>query len=365
MSGWAAPDRAVAAAARERLDAGEAAMLATVVAVDGHAYRRPGARTVVTPGEGATGAITAGCLTDRVERLAETVLADGPRLERFDLTDDGDAWGLGVGCNGVIDLLCEPLGERHRPLVADADATTAVVVESADDRLAVGERASLDGEPSVTAAFPESVATAVRDATADREGAFVTTVEAETDRGPVALFVERVTAPPHLLVVGSGQDVRPVVELARNVDFRVTVVGFRGAAATPERFPDADRVVATSPRDLREAVSIDGDTYAVVMTHNFVDDRLAVAELLATDAPYVGLMGPPDRFERLREAIDGDPLPPDADDRLYTPVGLDLGGGTPYQVAHSVVAEALAVANGRSGGHLRASDRSIHADPTE
>ncbi|MFC7196838.1 XdhC family protein [Halosimplex aquaticum] len=286
---------------------------------------------------------------------------DAARLERFDLRED-DAWGLGVGCDGLVDVLLEPLGESHRPVFASADELdggriAAVVVESDDERLDVGERWTDDGgdaaddlPPDVAAAVPEDV---------DR----TTTVRVETGGGSVRLFVERVTPPPRLVVVGSNADVRPVVDLARSAGFRVTVVGFRGGRATAERFPRADRVVSTSPRDLRDAVDFESSDSAVLMTHNFVDDRLALGEVLATPVGYVGVMGPPDRFERLRDALasDGIEIGEGDRERIYAPVGLDLGGGSPYQVAQSVVAEVLAVRNGRDGGHLRSSSEPIHS----
>jgi xanthine dehydrogenase accessory factor len=379
---WSAPERAVRATARRYLDAGEPAVLATVVAVDGRAYRRPGAKMVVAPDGGATGtgspddggagegptsgagSVTAGCLTDSVVELASDVLADGSaRVERFDLRSD-ETWGLGVGCDGVVDLLLEPLGERHRPVVAPDEElaggrTTAAVVESSDDRVAVGDR-WVEGENRAGPARSPPVAAAVPD---DVDGP--DSVRVETEGGSVRLFVERLAPAPRLVAVGSNADVRPVVETARSVGFRVVVVGFRGGRATSERFPRADRVLATSPRDLCEAVDFRTGDSVVLMTHNFVDDRVALGELLATPVDYVGVLGPTERFDRLRAALadDGSELDDRDRERVYAPAGLDLGGGSPAQVAHSVVAEALAVRNGSSGGHLRASDGPIHGRP--
>jgi xanthine dehydrogenase accessory factor len=142
----------------------------------------------------------------------------------------------------------------------------------------------------------------------------------------------------------------------------VTVLGFRGTSATAERFPAADEVRSTSPARLREAFDFDADTLTVVATHNYVDDRIAVDELLQTDVPYVGLMGPHERFEEMLEdfAEEGREFSEAELDRLYTPVGLDLGGGSPHQIALSIVSEALAVSNGREPGHLRDREGTIH-----
>lgn len=378
---WSAPERAVRATARGYLDAGDPAVLATVVEVDGRAYRQPGAKMVVAPGAlsgdgepiddggsergsaAGAGSVTAGCLADSVVELAGDVLADGAaRVERFDLRSD-ETWGLGVGCDGVVDLLLEPLGERHRPLVASDEElaggrTAAVAVESESDRVAVGDRWFGGDAAGADAAFPPEVAAAVPD---DVDGP--RSVRVETEGGAVRLFVERLRPAPRLVAIGSNADVRPVVASARAAGFRVVVVGFRGGRATSERFPRADRVLATSPRDLRETVEFRSDDSVVLMTHNFVDDRVALGELAATPVDYVGVLGPNERFDRLRAALAEDGVELDGRDRerVYAPAGLDLGGGSPAQVAHSVVAEVLAVRNGRSGGHLRASDGPIHS----
>ncbi len=357
-SEWSVPERELMASIRERLDADGPAMLATVVDVRGSAYRRPGAKMVVSPTEGGVGAITAGCLEDEVRNLADRVIDDGePTLETFDLTGDDDEWGLGVGCNGIIDLFLEPLDEGMRPAVeaykAGEAITVATVVASDDEAVDVGERGYSDDFDGL----PEEVGDAIRAADIERSR----TIDVETDEGTVTtVFVDRIVPPTELVILGGGHDVAPVVDLALNVDFRVTVATFRGADRARERFPDADRVLSSSPRSLTDDVAFDGDTYVVVMSHNFIDDRLALADLLATDVPYVGLMGPQERFEQMIDEFEEEGEELGNLDPVYTPVGLDLGGGAPYQVAHSIVAEALAVKNGREGSHLRAVDGTVH-----
>jgi xanthine dehydrogenase accessory factor len=189
------------------------------------------------------------------------------------------------------------------------------------------------------------------------------TVSIRCENNVIDVFVDGVNAPPKLVIFGSGRDVAPVTELAAQIGFHVTVVTFRGAAATADRFPAADRVVSMSPADLGDKISFDAETYAVLMTHNFVDDRLALMELLDTPTEYIGLLGPRERFEDLRSALRGDgyELTEDERDRVYTPVGLNLGGGTPFHVAQSIVAEVTAVHHGRTPKHLTERAGPIHA----
>jgi xanthine dehydrogenase accessory factor len=366
---WSVPASAVYRGARDRLADGAPAVLATVVDVEGSAYRRPGAKMLVDPDGSGVGHITAGCLESEVAALARDVLAaDEPRIETYDLMeDDDDVWGMGVGCNGVVDILLEPLGESMRPAV-DAyhggDGVAVVTVLEGD--LPTGARFHYRPEAGVVR-DDGAAADWVVDAVADSAAALLSegksdTVPVETDGGTATVFVDGVTAPPDLVVVGTGHDVGPVVELGRKNDFRTTVAGFRGAADLDDRFGDADRTVTTSPPALAEALDADDETYVVVMTHNFVDDRLAVEALLETETQYVGLMGPHERFEEMLDEFEAEGRTFDDDDlrRVYTPVGLDLGVRSPYQIATSIVSEVLAVHAGRTPRHLREREGDIH-----
>jgi xanthine dehydrogenase accessory factor len=284
--------------------------------------------------------------------------------------DDEDVWGLGVGCNGIIDILLEPLDESLRPVLSAYEAGErigALTVLSGDGEGTRGYFTPGEGfsAPPGTDGLPAWIRGALSDATADLvDRGKSDALRVETDAGSATVFVDGVAPPPELVVCGTGHDVGPVVELAKRADFRVTVAGFRGADATPERFPEADEVIATSPANLAKTYErgFDADTYAVVMTHNFVDDRLAVESVLETDAPYVGLLGPRERFEEMLEEFDaeGRTFSEAQLDRVYTPAGLDLGGGDPYQIAMSIVSEALAVHNDRDPRHLREREGPIH-----
>jgi xanthine dehydrogenase accessory factor len=368
---WSVPETEVLSAVGDALDADREAVLATVIDVEGSAYRRPGAKMVIEDGESA-GSVTAGCLEDEVRMLAADVRAAGePRVETFDLTGDDGTWGLGMGCNGIITILLEPVDETHRPVVervADGEDTGVVTVVDGDRPR--GERGYYTPGAGFAGDLPAWLCDELHATTAallDRGEA--DTLRIDREEGSVEVFVDGIEAPPHLVVFGSGPDVGPVVDLAKRVDFRVTVVGFRGAQATNEAFPAADDVLASSPANVESAVAFDGDTYAVVMTHNFVDDRLVLETLLDTPVPYIGLMGPEERFEELLDAFaeDGLTLPEDAFDRIHTPIGLDLGGDSPYRIAYSIVGELLAVANDRTPQHLSEREGPIHdriaADP--
>ena len=364
---WSTPETNVFDRIAAAVERGDDAVLATVVDVEGSAYRRPGAKMLITPDGGGAGSITAGCLEDEVRELAVDVLERGePRVETWDLmNDEDDVWGMGVGCNGVITVLLEPLGESYRPVTEayDRGESVGVVTVLGGDGPPVGARSVRRPGGGFDGDLPEWLAEIV----ADEVDRLVAAGESDTvavdgDDGRVELFVDGIEPPPELVVFGSGHDVGPVAELATLADFRVTVVSFRGLHADEERFAAADEVVSASPGEVADLREWDAETYAVVMTHNFVDDRLALEALLSTPVPYVGVMGPRKRFAEMRERFreEGREFDDAELERVYTPIGLNLGGDTPYRIACSIVTEVLAVAHDRSPGHLRDRDEPIH-----
>jgi xanthine dehydrogenase accessory factor len=345
------------------------AVLITVADVEGHAYRREGAK-LVRDETGVTGSVTAGCLSSQIRDLAKAVRTSGePQLVKFDLRDD-ESWGLGLGCNGVIQLFAEPVDERFARLrdahLAGDDGVGLVVVDAgASDEVAVGDRAyAPEGEVASVDGLPDWLMDAVSDSCRSlfERGRSATVTVTGPAGSEIRVLVDTVQAPPELYLFGSGTDINPVAELAKRAGFRVNVVSFRGGRADPERFPHADHVVATSATAASESLTDDADNYAIIMSHNAIDDRLCLASLLETSVQYIGLMGPDERFGEIRDTLasEGNPLTEQELERIYTPVGLDLGGGDPYQIAISIVSELLAVENDRNPGHLRERGSPIH-----
>jgi xanthine dehydrogenase accessory factor len=356
--------------AREYIGASRPAVVATIVRVAGSAYRRPGTKTIVAAdGEGVDAGDTDSADRPGAEALArETTETGRARVESYDLSREGDVWGFGVGGAGVIDVLIEPLDAGYRPAIeafeSDRDRAICTVLESERSELAVGDRTFYDAlDREFSTAWPDAVCEAVREpaAKAARTGDAYT-ITAEQEDGRLEVFVNGVPALPELLVLGTSHDVGPLVDLAAKSGFRVTVLGFEEPVPDGESFAGAAAMRLTSPTDLRAAHDFGANTYVAVMSHDFDDDRHAVAQLLATDVAYIGLLGPRKRFEAMCEEFDAEdrPLAPADRERVYAPIGLDLGSETPYQVAHSIVAEVLTVHNDREPTHLSAREGPIH-----
>jgi xanthine/CO dehydrogenase XdhC/CoxF family maturation factor len=177
-----------------------------------------------------------------------------------------------------------------------------------------------------------------------------------TRAGERPLFVELLTPPPRLLVCGAGDDARPLASLAAAAGFRVSVADHRAAFLTAARFPDARELLSMRPTD-EQALPSGRDTCAVVMTHSLDRDTGWVRRLLATDAPYIGLLGPRARTEGILQKLGAS-----GSERVFGPVGLDLGADGPEQVAISIVSELLSVWSGREPRHLRERETAVHAE---
>jgi len=175
-------------------------------------------------------------------------------------------------------------------------------------------------------------------------------------------FQETVEPLPLLVLFGAGDDAQPVVRLAKETGWRVTVVDSRAAFATPARFPQADTVVVANAEAGATGLMLDDKTHVVVMTHRFAEDVKLLAALLTRPLAYLGVLGPRKRTDRVLAQLDeGGFVPrPETLERLCAPVGLDLGATTPETIALSIVAELQCSLTGRTPIHLRDRAAPIH-----
>ncbi len=350
---------------------GRSAALATVIATSGSTYRRPGARLLIDADD-AVGSVSAGCLEDEIVSVARNVLDTGrPRLTSLDTREEMDKIaGTGLGCRGTIDVLIEPLTadggnarvyrQLYDALHADTPCQLALVADSSVPNLPVGHAIlRVDGSPIDDDALGAGWEANFNSLLADGPTA---TGTLELADGTVRIYAESIEPPPRLLVFGAGFDAVPLVKLASQLGFRITIVDPRESYLTPERFPAADELQPVHPPDIDEALAWDDDTSAVVMTHNYLQDLEILKRLLPSDIAYVGQMGPRDRTEELLADLEADigPLADEIKGKLHGPIGLDVGAETPDEIALSIVSELLAVRRGREAGFLRERHAPIH-----
>jgi len=330
---------------------GGVAVLATLMQVDGSAYRGPGARMVVRPDGSSVGAISGGCLEKDILAHADAVRTSlAATLVHFDLTrDDNAPWGLNMGCEAKLDVLLEPCSgvPDHLAAAVDAErrrdgAVIATCFGAPAGGPAIGARLVLLDEvqsatgPLAEGAFGGTVRTDAHRVMRE-ERSDVVAYGSGADR--VGVFFEYIARPVALVVCGEGADTAPLAALGESLGWQVRRVAKDDALGR-----------------------LDDRTAVVVMTHNSPRDVALLGPLLASRTRYVGVLGPRRRTERLLADLRaaGQEVAPGTLRRLHAPVGLDLGAETPAEVALSIAAEVRAVFSSRAGGALRERQGPIH-----
>ena len=360
---------------------GERCALATVVSVEGSSYRRPGARMLVCEGGTSTGTISAGCLESDVIEHAKHVIRSGvSKIVEYNTatTSDEMVWGLGLGCNGIVRVLVEPLApdslyvealrrscEPNAAPVLVATVYRHLLPEGV--RLETVARMLIDDDGNVcseklTGAFAAVVESEMRAVSNAELSSGARTLDVYG--GAVTVFIEMLMPPVPIVIFGAGHDALPIVELARGLGWQTTVVDPHARHSSFARFAIADHVILSRPEDAAAKLAITPRTLTLLMTHNYSHDLALLRFLLDSPARYIGVMGPRARTERMlseqaaSEEIFG---PHEADlSRLYSPAGLDIGANSSAEIALSIVAEMRAVLEGRRGGLLRERRGSIH-----
>ena len=344
---------------------GEAIGRAVVVRTFGSAPRPEGAVLLYATDGRIAGSVSGGCVEGAAAEEIDRARATGhARVIRYGISDE-EAWDVGLACGGTIDVLVEPVApaaviDAARGSVGAGGHGSAVITPLPADsppgefgphqpgdgappaaELVVADQAELTG----TLGTPELDAELVAAASAALKRGLSRTVEL----GGRSLFIEVFPVRPRLVVVGGVEVARSLVRLARELGFETVVVDGRAAFATPERFPDVDRLVVGWPDEVAEEIGLGPNDAVAVLSHDVKFDEPAIVEALRRGCRYVGAVGSKktqaDRNARLLEAG----VSPADLARLRGPVGLDLGGRAPAETALAILAEIVAERYGGSG----------------
>ncbi len=352
------------------------ATLATVVKVKGSALRRPGARMLVRDDGSSVGSLSSGCLeADVIERAMKTMESHDAITVTYDTTSpENDIWGLNLGCNGIIQILLEPLPlsvrSSHIKFLSDCLSTRSPGVIASVFRVDgelkadVGSHLSLSQNgkiqenvrnPALAAALTEDCMHALRSESSSNK-------EYRLTEGVVEALIEFIRPPFTLIIFGAGADAIPLAHMAKDIGWTVTVVDHRPAFVSKERFAAVDRLTIARPEEVAEKVEIPSNAAAVILTHDVSHDLQVLRALLPSQASYIGLLGPSKRAELLLEKLREEGFTPTAQQlaRLHAPTGLNIGAESPEELALSILSEIQAFLNGRSGGFLRDHSGPIH-----
>ncbi len=361
-----------------------AGVVATVVETRGSVYRRAGARALFV-GEGARrldeqiGAVSGGCLeADLLERAPALIEADRAALVRYDthaLMDE--IWGLGLGCNGEVELLLEPIAhwiDGEAPLarrwrVLEGERRDFALIATLGGGASRCSRWILRADGDVEAlghaqALPDALALRAREGLS--EAGHAPRLERCALEGGERYTLEWHRAPTRLVVVGAGNDAIPMSAMASALEMEVCLFDDREHHLRAERFPTADHLITGAPARFSELCGVDGRTAVVLMSHRYARDRECLADLIeaGTLPAYLGLLGPRPRTRQLLTELAERGLHPSEAlrDRMHFPIGLDIGAETPAEIALATLAEVVAATNARSAGPLRLSPGRMHPE---
>lgn len=346
--------------------------LATVVLVEGSAYRRAGARMLITEDGQLTGAISGGCLEgDALRKARMVILQQEPLLVTYDTMDDDDAkLGVGLGCNGIIHILIEPINDGQtnpisllKAVIASRSYSVLVTVFSIENRKAIqpGSCLCLTGSQTIqngleTLPYKDELLEDANNAL-DTQRSVISVYQGYT------AFVECVKPLISLVILGAGNDAMPLTKIAAVLGWDITVVDGRPGYATSERFPSAKKIVIAKPEKVLESIAINKWTAFVMMTHNYNYELAFLKELLPLDASYIGVLGPKKKLERLLTELEenGTVITERNRQTIHGPIGLDIGSETSEEIALSIVAEIKAVFAERNGHSLKFKKTVIHS----
>ena len=346
---------------------GKQTALATVVHVEGSSYRKEGARMLITEDGELTGAISGGCLEGDALRKALFVMQEKkPKLVVYDTSNEDDVEvGYQLGCDGIIKVLIEPINyeEAVHPISILKEATAgrhnSVIVTLFSLKhnnvqkgtcLLVKEDKSILGSIADEKLF-DRIMPDVKISLTDKKNINKNFGENDDE---LTAFIHFLKPQPTLILVGAGNDAIPLVKMAEVVGWKVTVVDGRPNYASKKRFTSGCQVMVSKPEEIFSGIKIDEQTLFVLMTHNYNYDLAVLRQLIGKNVQYIGILGSRNKFTRMLDDLSsGGAKIEEALDKIYSPVGLDIGGETPEEIALSIMAEIQAVLAGRSANNLR------------
>jgi len=336
---------------------------AVVVRAFGSAPRPEGAVMIVAGDGRLAGSVSGGCVEGAAYDEVERARRDGhARVIRYGISDE-QAWDVGLACGGTIDVLIEPVLRAEQLAAAHAPGRAVITLLPPDaPPPAFGPHEPGPGAPPVDPIVIDDAGvmtgtTGDPDADLELQAAAADALERGRSRTVEAAgrqwFVEAFPRRPRLIVVGAVQAAIPLVSMARTLGYETLVIDGRAAFATPERFPDVDRLIVGWIDEVADDIGLGPHDAVAVLTHDVKFDEPAIVTALRRGCRYVGAVGSrktqADRRERLLKAG----VAPEDLARLRGPIGLDLGGREPAETALSIMAEVVATRYGGSGAPMR------------
>ena len=347
--------------------------LATVVQVDGSAYRRPGARMLVTENGALTGAISGGCLEGDALRKAQNVIFQHKAmLVTYDTTDEDDQkFGVGLGCNGIIHVLIEPID------ISDPYNPVELLIQTTSERQSakiftffslkhskkeqIGTKLVSKGpSPIVSPSFANLplLKSFIEKGSYISEN-LTSKIYFLAENDETSVFEDVIKPTLKLFLFGAGNDTQPVAAMADLLGWEVVLIDGRKHLATPQRFPQVKEFILGPAEEVVGKLEMDNFSVALLMTHNFEYEAVVLAHLATLEIPYIGILGPKKKTQKLLDRLSAKGISPMLDN-IYGPIGLNIGAEGSEEIALSILAEIKAVLNKKEPYSLREKSGPIH-----
>jgi len=353
---------------------GKQTALATVVHVEGSSYRRPGARMLIEEDGQLTGAISGGCLEgDALKKALLVMMEKKSKLVTYDTMDEDDAkFGVGLGCNGIIQVLIEPVnpGQPNHPIqflkeiASQRQKAVLVTLFSLQNKKDAQTGTCLllkEDKTVINTAFvlKDILLNGAEEALINGASLFKNYISEEQD---LTAFIEVVKPPVSVIIFGAGNDVIPLVDMADILGWETTVVDGRANYAKKERFVSSCQVLVSKPEQVLEQIVIDKHVVFLLMTHNYNYDMAMLRQLLQKNVSYIGMLGPRKKRERMLDELkqEGMNFSEQQLSVLHSPVGLDIGAETSQEIALSILSEIKAFFANKDVQSLRTIKEVIH-----
>lgn len=296
--------------------------LATIVKVEGTAYRKEGTMMFITDAGKEKGLLTGGCVEQDLLARIEMQQKTKAFLMEYDLRSEDDlTWGQGIGCDGKIYIMVEPV-----------TPATSKVFQQLKSHMQKGESVKLiKSFHKLDNFLVNTVSPQTKTETNVASTSFL-----DTDNKYI--FTQALSPQPRLIIYGAGPDVKPVVSFASKAGFYVILSDWREAICSADNFPDAKEYQIGSPTQVLAAIKPSEDDYVLLMTHSFSKDQEFVHLLLERRVKFFGLLGSKKRSEKLL----AEKIKPDW---IHYPVGISIHSESPEEIAISITAQLIKIKN--------------------
>ena len=345
----------------------EDSVLATIIETFGSTYQKAGARMLITKNGELSGLLGGGCFErDLVDHSSSVFETGTAKTVFYDMRSPDDViWGLGLGCNGAVRVLLQLLKaeDDFSPLNIIVDAAEAnhpgvlvTLYESEHADFPSGRSLFLPASTVGNGSTPHPFATAALQTLLQRKPRIESHIIGNQE---IRAFYDPLQPALRLLVIGAGTDAMPLVESAKALGWQVTVVDHRPGHIKKQRFPRADCLLHLLPEDINRNLNLDQFNALVLMTHNFEYDERYLKAVVNSRIAFIGLLGPMHRKDRLLKSLGNEATR--ISNRVFGPVGLDIGAETPEEIALAIMAGIHAELNGRTGRQLsHNANRDLH-----